>query len=121
MLAQRRNTVVDPLRPQVKTVSVLDHTQVLRKLIDFTKISQKIAIFFLGSSSDEDGVSPREKIQKNSKGESDFCVRKIEQHTYGRREIEIAEQEMPGIMALRNKAKVIIIHSLATTTSGRPF
>ena len=62
--------------------------------------------FFLGSSSDEDGVSPREKIQKNSKGESDFCVRKIEQHTYGRREIEIAEQEMPGIMALRNKAKV---------------
>merc|ERR1712062_292569 len=60
---------------------------------------------YTGSSSDEDGVSPREKIQKNSKGESDFCVRKIEQHTYGRREIEIAEQEMPGIMALRNKAK----------------
>merc|ERR1712062_398055 len=60
---------------------------------------------YSGSSSDEDGVSPREKIQKNSKGESDFCVRKIEQHTYGRREIEIAEQEMPGIMALRNKAK----------------
>lgn len=58
---------------------------------------------YSGSSSDEDGVSPREKIQKNSKGESDFCVRKIEQHTYGRREIEIAEQEMPGIMALRNK------------------
>ena len=63
---------------------------------------------YTGSSSDEDGVSPREKIQKNSKGESDFCVRKIEQHTYGRREIEIAEQEMPGIMALRNKAKVIL-------------
>jgi len=59
---------------------------------------------YSGSSSDEEG-SPREKIQTNSKGESDFCVRKIEQHTYGRREIEIAEQEMPGIMALRNKAK----------------
>ena len=55
-------------------------------------------------------MSPREKIQKNSKGESDFCVRKIEQHTYGRREIEIAEQEMPGIMALRNKAKVNTSH-----------
>ena len=64
---------------------------------------------YSGSSSDEDGVSPREKIQKNSKGESDFCVRKIEQHIYGRREIEIAEQEMPGIMALRNKAKVKIL------------
>ena len=61
---------------------------------------------YTDSSSEEDGTSPREKIQKNSKGESDFCVRKIEQHTYGRREIEIAEQEMPGIMALRNKAKV---------------
>ena len=112
LLAQKRNIVADLRRPQVKTVSVLDHTQVLRKLIDFTEISQKIAIFFffLGSSSDEDGVSPREKIQKNSKGESDFCVRKIEQHTYGRREIEIAEQEMPGIMALRNKAKVNTTH-----------
>ena len=63
---------------------------------------------YSGSSSDEEG-SPREKIQSNSKGNSDFCVRKIEQHTYGRREIEIAEQEMPGIMALRNKAKVWII------------
>ena len=70
---------------------------------------------YTGSSSDEDGVSPREKIQKNSKGESDFCVRKIEQHTYGRREIEIAEQEMPGIMALRNKAKVIRTNYLPTT------
>merc|ERR1711953_1423865 len=59
---------------------------------------------YSGSSSDEEG-SPREKIQVNSKGTSDFCVRKIEQHTYGRREIEIAEQEMPGIIALRNKAK----------------
>ena len=32
-------------------------------------------------------------------------MRRIEQAPYGRREIEIAEQEMPGIMALRNKAK----------------
>ncbi len=60
---------------------------------------------FPGSSSDEETVSPREKEQKNSKGFSDFCVRRIEQASYGRREIEIAEQEMPGIMALRSKAK----------------
>jgi S-adenosylhomocysteine hydrolase len=33
------------------------------------------------------------------------------QHTYGRREIEIAEQEMPGIMALRKKAKVTYFES----------
>ena len=46
LLAQKRNIVADLRRLQVKTVSVLDHTQVLRKLIDFTKISQKIAIFF---------------------------------------------------------------------------
>ena len=64
------------------------------------------------------GDSPREKVQKNSKGERDFCVRKIEQHTYGRREIEIAEQEMPGIMALRKKAKVSIsIANLLTYTT----
>ncbi|KAJ8940155.1 hypothetical protein NQ314_010826 [Rhamnusium bicolor] len=57
-----------------------------------------------GSSSDEDDVSPREKVQKNSAGNSDFCVRNINQHAFGRREIEIAEQEMPGIMALRKRA-----------------
>lgn len=56
-------------------------------------------------SSSEDELSPREKIQKNSTGFADFCVKKISQHAYGRREIEIAEQEMPGIMALRSKAQ----------------
>lgn len=45
-----------------------------------------------GSSSDEDDVSPREKVQKNSSESSDFCVRNINQHAFGRREIEIAEQ-----------------------------
>ena len=45
LLAQKRNIVADLRRLQVKTVSVLDHTQVLRKLIDFTEIAQKIAIF----------------------------------------------------------------------------
>jgi len=57
------------------------------------------------TSSDEDGTSPREIPQKNSEGFTDFCVKRLSQHAYGRREIEIAEQEMPGIMALRHKAK----------------
>lgn len=56
------------------------------------------------SSSEEDDVSPREKLQKNSSGFKDFCVRNIVQSAFGRREIEIAEQEMPGIMALRKRA-----------------
>lgn len=56
-------------------------------------------------SSSDDESSPRELVQQNSAGSSDFCVKKILQHAYGRREIEIAEQEMPGIMALRQKAK----------------
>ncbi|CAB3381576.1 adenosylhomocysteinase-like 1 isoform X3 [Cloeon dipterum] len=59
---------------------------------------------YTGSSSDEDDVSPRDKSQKTSKGLTDFCVRNIDQHLFGRREIEIAEQEMPGIMALRKRA-----------------
>ncbi|GLH11646.1 Adenosylhomocysteinase [Gryllus bimaculatus] len=59
---------------------------------------------YTGSSSDEEDVSPRDKEQKNSNGFSDFCVRNINQHAFGRREIEIAEQEMPGIMALRKRA-----------------
>ena len=60
---------------------------------------------YTGSSSEDEDVSPRETSVTNSKGSNDFCVRKISSHSYGRREIEIAEQEMPGIMALRHKAK----------------
>ncbi|XP_075147749.1 adenosylhomocysteinase-like 2 [Haematobia irritans] len=59
---------------------------------------------FTGSS-DEDEISPREKTQRNTKGFTDFCVKNVTgQHAFGRREIEIAEQEMPGIMTLRRRA-----------------
>ena len=44
---------------------------------------------YTGSSSEDDDASPRERVQKNSSGHSDFCVRKIGQHSYGRREIEV--------------------------------
>jgi len=47
---------------------------------------------YTGSSSEEDDVSPREKNQRNSKNSTDFCVRNIGVHAFGRREIEIAEQ-----------------------------
>ena len=33
-------------------------------------------------------------LQKNKNGFSDFCVRNIDHHVFGRREIEIAEQGM---------------------------
>lgn len=39
-------------------------------------------IYFSGSSSDEDETTPRERIQKNSKGFNEFCVRRIEQVHY---------------------------------------
>lgn len=42
------------------------------------------------SSADE--TSPRDKEQTNSKGSKDFCVKDIGQASFGRREIEIAEQ-----------------------------
>ncbi|XP_062348397.1 adenosylhomocysteinase 3 isoform X5 [Cinclus cinclus] len=53
----------------------------------------------------DDETSPRDKQQKNSKGSSDFCVKNIKQAEFGRREIEIAEQEMPALMALRKRAQ----------------
>lgn len=59
---------------------------------------------FTSGSEDEDDTSPREKHQANSKGFKDFCVRNIRQANFGRREIEIAEQEMPGLMSLRKRA-----------------
>lgn len=50
-------------------------------------------------------MSPREREQRNSKGFSDFCVRDISECIFGRKEIEIAESEMPGLMALRKRAQ----------------
>jgi hypothetical protein len=64
----------------------------VKKKIKNIFISFKFTASCTGSSSDDDDVSPREKIQKNGAGNSDFCVRNINQHAFGRREIEIAEQ-----------------------------
>lgn len=65
----------------------------------FCFVANGIYVFFTyfsasytGSSSEDDDVSPREKTQQNTKGSNDFCVRSINQHAFGRREIEIAEQ-----------------------------
>jgi hypothetical protein len=58
----------------------------------FFSLSHPSPASYTGSSSEDDDVSPREKIQSNTKGFNDFCVRNIHQHAFGRREIEIAEQ-----------------------------
>lgn len=71
-----------------------------------TSVKFKSPIFVPGSSSDEDeGIQPHEKAIASGQPNPPYCVRNIEQHAFGRREIEIAEQEMPGIMALRARAK----------------
>ncbi|KAM6137704.1 LOW QUALITY PROTEIN: adenosylhomocysteinase 3 [Pterocles gutturalis] len=57
------------------------------------------------TDSSDDETSPRDKQQKNSKNSTDFCVKNIKQADFGRREIEIAEQEMPALMALRKRAQ----------------
>ena len=49
------------------------------------------------------GESPRDKEQKTSTGFSDFCVRNIAKSKFGRHEIEFAENEMEGLMKLREK------------------
>ena len=49
----------------------------------------------------DDSGTVRNRVQVNSSGFSDFCVRKISRAEFGRREIEIAEQEMPGQLYVR--------------------
>lgn len=68
---------------------VIDSTPNMTRLILWIV---KCTASYTGSSSEDDDVSPREKLQKNSHDGSDFCVRSINQHGFGRREIEIAEQ-----------------------------
>ncbi|KAM6936815.1 S-adenosylhomocysteine hydrolase-like protein 1 [Xenentodon cancila] len=69
-------------------------------------ISQSSAESFSSGDSDtaEDESSPRNKQQKTSKGLSDFCIKNINQAEFGRREIDIAQQEMPALMILRKRA-----------------
>ncbi|KAE8623537.1 hypothetical protein XENTR_v10005645 [Xenopus tropicalis] len=57
------------------------------------------------SDSSDDETSPRDKQQITSKGSADFCVKNIKQADFGRREIEIAEQEMMALISLRKRAQ----------------
>ncbi|ELK30768.1 Protein FAM40A [Myotis davidii] len=57
------------------------------------------------TDSSDDEVSPRDKQQTNSKGSSNFCVKNIKQAEFGRREIEIAEQDMSALISLRKRAQ----------------
>ncbi len=60
------------------------------------------------SDEDEDDDSrlphPRERTHVNSKGFTDFCVKNINAHTFGRKEIQLAESEMPALLSLRTRA-----------------
>ena len=58
---------------------------------------------FLGKVSNHRPFIYRERTHVNSKGFNEFCIRNIERHSLGRREIELAELEMPGILALRQE------------------
>ncbi|XP_057186349.1 adenosylhomocysteinase like 2a isoform X1 [Triplophysa rosa] len=53
----------------------------------------------------EDEVSPRDRQQINSKGKSDFCIKNIKLADFGRREIQLAEEEMTALTALRKAAQ----------------
>lgn len=86
----------------IKLMSVLEeiwcicHDSTIRVTHGFT-LSLTIFVCFLISAasytdSSDDETSPREKQQKNSKGNADFCIKNIKQADFGRREIEIAEQ-----------------------------
>uniref|UniRef100_A0A3P8YIW9 S-adenosyl-L-homocysteine hydrolase NAD binding domain-containing protein n=1 Tax=Esox lucius TaxID=8010 RepID=A0A3P8YIW9_ESOLU len=57
------------------------------------------------SDSSDDETSPRDKVQTNSTGSSDFCVKNVKQAEFGRREIEIAEQDMSALISLRKRAQ----------------
>nr|XP_029137895.1 S-adenosylhomocysteine hydrolase-like protein 1 [Labrus bergylta] len=69
-------------------------------------ISQSSADSFSSACSDssEEEATPREKSQSSSSSLSDFCIKNIKQAAFGRREIEIAQQEMPALMVLRKRA-----------------
>ncbi|GLD63123.1 adenosylhomocysteinase 3 isoform X1 [Lates japonicus] len=56
------------------------------------------------TDSSDDETSPRDKQQKNSKGNGDFCIKNIKQADFVRREIEIAEQGKPYVPCHKDAA-----------------
>ncbi|XP_064554413.1 adenosylhomocysteinase-like 2 [Drosophila montana] len=89
-------------------LSLADKTAVKKSSIEARRFSDVSTCSFSSAcfteTSDEDEISPKDVKQNNSSGNSDFCVKNIGKAAFGRREIEIAEQEMPGIMTLRKRA-----------------
>jgi len=63
--------------------------------------------FFLANEEfvSEEDISPRQKEQLNKNNFSDFCVRSLSNASLGRKEIQIAESEMIGLMSLRRRAQ----------------
>ena len=51
------------------------------------------------------GTSPTSSAPTPGAGGHDFKVRDLSQHELGRKEIRLAEHEMPGLMALRDRYK----------------
>uniref|UniRef100_A0A8C1IFK9 Adenosylhomocysteinase n=1 Tax=Cyprinus carpio TaxID=7962 RepID=A0A8C1IFK9_CYPCA len=70
-------------------------------------LSRFVSHFSGGSDAEnpEEEVSPRDMQQMNSKGSRDFCIKNIKLADFGRREIELAEDEMTALMALRKAAQ----------------
>jgi adenosylhomocysteinase len=64
------------------------------------------------SYSSDDEKTPREQFVESSQGLFDYCIKDIKLAKYGKKEIEIAEKEMPGLMLLRRKT---------TTTGDKPL
>lgn len=84
--------------------AAVQKTRIHNQSISASSAESYSSTSYTESSDEDDGVSPREKQQKNSQGFADFCINNIQQAAFGRREIEIAEQEMTGLMALRKRA-----------------
>ena len=53
------------------------------------------------SSEDEETstINPREKQQRTSDGFTDFCVKDVNESSFGRKEIEIAEQGRSNLLS----------------------
>ncbi|XP_046706479.1 adenosylhomocysteinase like 2a isoform X2 [Silurus meridionalis] len=111
------HTTKESSPPSDRTVSDHPHTdRVTEQPQQFNKTLTKMGSCSVSNSmtstngqssvSSEDETSPRDIEQMNSQGNKDFCVKDIKQAPYGRREIEMAEQDMPALMMLRKAGQV---------------
>ncbi|XP_050538298.1 S-adenosylhomocysteine hydrolase-like protein 1 [Daktulosphaira vitifoliae] len=97
------NELIDIISEKMPSTTMFKNNHKLRSISTYPSDTSSCSSSACVSEDDDSGTPVRSKNQQNSLGFSDFCVKDLRLHGYGRREIDLAEQEMLGLIALKKQ------------------